>query len=87
MQAQRERAACAFSEARLCTVEWSWPITQDTRAAQLPFSGAQQTGLGRRDLFFFSTLDSSSLKTSVRSEALPGKTARLNSKPAQQAET
>ena len=42
--------------------------------------------LGRRDLFFFSTVDSSIPKTSVRTEGLPGKPTRLNSNPAQPAE-
>ena len=68
------------------TVEWPWPITQDTGSTQLPFSGVRRSQLGRCDLFFFSILDSSIPKTSVRTEGLPGKPAGLNSNPAQPAE-
>ena len=69
------------------TVEWPWPITQDISSTQLPFSGVRQSRLGRHDLFFFSTVDNSVPKNSVRTEGLPGKPTRLNSNPAQPAET
>lgn len=54
---EKERASCAFSEVRLCTAEWSWPITHDITAAQLLFSGARRPSrvrLRRHDLLFLS---------------------------------